>query len=1385
MRIICLAFFVISCLNSLAQCGDSTMVIIYRSQDEMEPMENSTKVVRRFNSQEKKIYELGYSWVNGFWNPSKLDSLFYLNDTLIERSITYSWTGGQWQPSSQELYSYLFDSLLDSHTSQVWNGGWIDTYRTTNSYNANLQLTDRVTYHWDSLQWVDIDHYTLVYDLNGNLTSNARVTFTNNQYNNIKRYLYYSDGSNDTLVIEQYGIQGDTSWYNFKSYKYAYDSLSRATVQEIALWNGAWENQLKFLNYFINADSLADSSWSFHWDGVSSTWTPSEKAYWTYDSIGRLTHESYWSWENFFWVEQDRYEYQYAGNLLHYESHEFLMFDEFRFEYYYYYFYDVHGHYIGSDGYLIGFGASDSEANYSFDANGIFVGASGWWSTMGGFTGSWEEDIYYNEIYGTQAFCTGDSVQLYVDSCAGATYLWSTNQTTPSITVSAGGTYTVQVTYPNGYHTYTDSYTVTEQSANTFQPAADSAYYQCGTYFLNLVAPSFISTTYQWYRNDSLLPGMTSSTLRLSSISMPLGDFYLVANNTCGWDTSATTRVIHADIPDDSVIITGPVPFCNGDTVILNAMPGYSYSWYPGNQTTQSIVITSGQFIALTVSDTTGCSNSNWFSVQSYPLPPTPIIFRDGPDIVLNDSSGASWYRNDTLLSGNRLVYTPSVDGDYFIIRRNVAGCFSVSDTIHFVLNALTAQAGRDTGYCAGDTVTLGGNHTAWGGIPPLRIQWTPANGLSSDTISNPLCFSDSTTTYAVSVTDSLGNVVVDSVTINVHPVPQAVITHDPTPACQTWSFQLTALPDSQASYYWTRYGIAYANSNWNGVSISTDGIFQVTVTTPFGCQVTSPSDTISFLQLPFWSGINPSGTVSLCIGDSITLHFQPDSTLNYQWYYNNALISAATDSFLIAQQAGPYAVIATNDQGCTSSSSVYVDIQTDLNVSIFPYNYQYACPDDSVYVSAIDIPGYDYQWMLNGVPIVGATDYRYLPQTPGQYSVFVQSPAGCSGLSSATNFYVYPSPTANVIVRNDSLWIDNINYYVSWYDSAMHFLSSGLFIVASQQADYNINLFDYNSHCSAWMTYHYTPCPVTVIETRPSCQDSTGSIEIYPQGAAPFTISWWDLDSSLIRSGLSTGVYSCTITDSAGCIETVMDTLKSISSLRVDSISSVMDCLALCNDSLQVEVSGQVGPVHYLWQDGFNDAVRSNACSGSYQVTVTDSLGCVASYALQYTEPEPASVTTTTTPSSCGGCANGSIILNISGIPPYDIHWSPALGMLSGTVISGLQPVVYLVTVTDSLGCEVAVYDTVSFNTGMESTSSTGFIVYPNPFSHESYFYLSSPLKEVTIEVLDMLGNRIRVIEVKSQTTVLTRDGLAAGIYCYVLKQAGVESGRGLIVIE
>ena len=134
----------------------------------------------------------------------------------------------------------------------------------------------------------------------------------------------------------------------------------------------------------------------------------------------------------------------------------------------------------------------------------------------------------------------------------------------------------------------------------------------------------------------------------------------------------------------------------------------------------------------------------------------------------------------------------------------------------------------------------------------------------------------------------------------------------------------------------------------------------------------------------------------SLCAGEDFTLYAQLSTNASYQWYQDGLAIPGATaDSLVVSNtigtDAGNYHCVMTYNNGNTSSQVAVVQIQPNPQIPIITQSGLYLMASGTG----------TFQWYLNGLPIVGATDstHAYSGTSIDPYTVSIDS-AGCTSLS-------------------------------------------------------------------------------------------------------------------------------------------------------------------------------------------------------------------------------------------------------------------------------------------------------------------------------------------------------------------------------------------------
>ncbi len=283
-----------------------------------------------------------------------------------------------------------------------------------------------------------------------------------------------------------------------------------------------------------------------------------------------------------------------------------------------------------------------------------------------------------------------------------------------------------------------------------------------------------------------------------------------------------------------------------------------------------------------------------------------------------------------------------------------VKGSTSPSDTSNYVKLTVNPSPVVITGpplkICLGDTVSIGSLAVAGD-----TYKWTPSIGLSSNTISNPKANPIDTTTYTLTVTNTIdGCKSTDSVKIDVKPVPVAdIIGADTTAICAGGSVIL--ISTNGAAYLWS------TGSTSSSIVANIAGKYSVSVTYANGCK--SNSDTTTLF-------INPKPTAdagsdkTICKGDSVKIGTLVVIGITYSW-----LPATGLSSSTVAQPEAKPAITTTYTltvtdiaKGCTNKDTVIVTVlpQPVANAGTI----KTICKGDSTKIGAPAVLGVTYSWL-------------------------------------------------------------------------------------------------------------------------------------------------------------------------------------------------------------------------------------------------------------------------------------------------------------------------------------------------------------------------------------------------------------------------------------
>lgn len=208
---------------------------------------------------------------------------------------------------------------------------------------------------------------------------------------------------------------------------------------------------------------------------------------------------------------------------------------------------------------------------------------------------------------------------------------------------------------------------------------------------------------------------------------------------------------------------------------------------------------------------------------------------------------------------------------------------------------------------------------------------------------------------------------------------------------------------------------------------------------------------------------------------------------------------------------------------------------------------------------------------------------------------------------------------------------------------------------------------------------------------TPATCGNNNGTASVSVSGGTPgYTYLWSPSGgTSPIATGLTAGVYTCTVTDANGCTAQFSATVNNSGAPSVTlSTQTNVSCNGGSNGSATVSASGGSSPYTYAWSpSGGTSATATGLTAGTYTCLVTDALGCAQSATVTITQPALLTSVSSGTDPLCNSGATGTATVTPSGgTGPYTYNWSPTGG--TAATATALAAGNYTCTVTDANGC-------------------------------------------------------------------------------------------------
>ena len=820
-----------------------------------------------------------------------------------------------------------------------------------------------------------------------------------------------------------------------------------------------------------------------------------------------------------------------------------------------------------------------------------------------------------------QTVCPGTAVNLNA-TVPGGTYLWNTGATTPTLSVSPPGTYTVTVT-ANGCSA-TDSFTLNNFTLPVVDLGPDRTICAGATTTFTMNVPG---TTQLWSN------GTSGTSLTTGTSGWVWVD---VTSNGCTVRDSAFVNVTPLPTPD-----LGPdVAVCPGATTVLDAtLPGGTYLWNTG-ATTPTLTAGPGNYtVQVTVN---GCSVTDAITVGTHPAANVSLgndtTLCPGQQLTLNVTQpGATYLWQDGSSGG---LYPVNSAGTYSVTLTTANGCSATDAITVNYASPVPVNLGPDLSLCQGQQATL--NATT----PGATYLWN--TGATTPTLTV-----NTGGTYSVTVTQ--GNCTVnDAVNVAVLPVPVVNIGADLT-LCPGESTTLNATVPGATGYLWNTGAVTAS------ISVSAGGTYSVTVTGVNGC---TASDAVNVV-VATPDALELGAPVTLCQGQNVTL----DATLpgaTYTWS------TGATTAQLNVNTAGTYWVEA-DQGGCSVSDTVVVSVLPVPTVELGPA--QTLCAGETTVLNATNA-GATYSWST------GATTATITVGSTGTYSVTVDL-NGCTATDQVSITVL--TPTSVDLGPDQTLCAGNSTTFNATTPGATYLWSTGATtptLSTGTAGTYWVEVTQ--SGCAVSDTVDLAVLPAPSVELGPAlvlCDGETTVLDATNPGA---TYLWSTGATTATITAASTGTYSVTV-DLNGCTATDQVNITVLTPASVD----LGPDQTLCAGSTTTFTATTPGAT-YLWSTGATTPTLTTGVAGIYWVEVSQG-GCAVGDTVVVSVTDPGTIELGPAITAC----EGSTVTLDATLPGASYAWST--GASTATIAVTTSGIYSVAAAVD--GCPVTDAVEVTFN--------------------------------------------------------------------------------------
>ncbi len=795
----------------------------------------------------------------------------------------------------------------------------------------------------------------------------------------------------------------------------------------------------------------------------------------------------------------------------------------------------------------------------------------------------------------------------------------------------------------------------------------------------------------------------------------PGGETTSSITNQCAGSYTITVRDTKGCTISNVVTITQPTAFSANPSLINNvtcsgacdgsvtATPTggtvpYTYSWFPGGQTTNLLSNQCAGTYTITVKDSNLCSSAVPITITQPALLSTSISSSTSSCNICNGTATASvaggsgpytylWMpTGQTNQSANGLC--PNVTYTITVTDKN--NCTASSSVTILPTVNISITTSNTTLSCFG---ACDGSATASaaGGTLPYNYLWQPGNQ-TTQTVSN-LCAG----TYTINASDATGCFNTTTVTFTNPPVLNVTNSNTNASCGNVCDGTATVNPTGGTGAY-TYLWMPTSQTIQTATALCV-GNYTVTVTDVNGCTATS---TIGITQ-PTTIVDNVTITKASCLTANGSISVAPTGGGGGYLYLWS---TGATTNSISSLFAGTYTLTITDNASCSYTFNYILNNTNSPSLSMVHTNVSCnnACDGTATVTASAGAGGYIYDWSP-GAPIGDLTNSISSLCGTTLYTVKVTDALGCISLDTATIINPALLSISSTIVGEKctgtcdaSISLATLggtgSYTYLWLPNGETTSSISNLCAGS----YTVTIKD-SKNCNGVFVIDVLPVAtlsVSLSSTNVICNGACDGTAMANATGGTGAYSYaWSNNAALILPNivnLCPAQYIVTVTDANNCIAKDTVDITEPTALILTTSQTNISCNGICDGVAVVSASGGTLPYSYLWNPSSiaNDTATS-LCVGTYNATVTDGNGCVSvSSSVIITEPLVIDPTVTFTNSTCNSSCNGTATSNpTGGTGSYTYLWLP--GGQTTNAINNLCAGSYTLTVKDSFSCSVS----------------------------------------------------------------------------------------------